>query len=203
MINHVAVAAVLMMTLSAATSAEPGPADSAAGAGAGTRYVQAATGNSLTFTFTQLGAATRGEFKTFATEFQYDPAQPAQGSLLVRVMIDSVDTQDEERDSALKDADLLDAGAHPAATYVAKSLASTAGGALEAVGKLTIRGVSRDLRLPLKIKSTAKGIELSGQTSIRRLDFGVGQGEFKTTDSLGDEVKIEYRVNLVRSPRRG
>jgi polyisoprenoid-binding protein YceI len=200
MTNPVAAAALLLMTLSAAaTSAEPAPTGAAAAGGA--RYVQATSGNSLTFTFTQLGAATQGEFKTFATELQYDPANPSAGSLLVRVMIDSVDTQDEERDQALKDADLFDARSHPAATYVAKSFATTSAGTLEAVGRLTLRGVSRDLRLPLTLQPTANGLALSGQTSIKRLDFGVGQGDFKSTESVGDEVKIEYRVNLVRSPR--
>ena len=169
--------------------------------GSGTRYVQAASGSSLAFTFTQLGAASTGHFKTFATELQYDQASPQQGSLLVRVMVESLDTQDAERDSTLKGADLFDAKTYPAATYVARSLARTASGGLEAVGKLTIRGVSKDLRVPLTIKPTAGGLELTGETSIKRLAFGVGQGEWQSTESVGDEVKIKYKVALVRAPR--
>lgn len=177
-----------------------GAAGSPAAAGA-PKYVQAASGSSLAFTFTQLGAATTGHFKTFATELQYDEANPAQGALLVRVTVDSLDTQDAERDDTLKTADLFDAQAHPAATYVAKSLARTASGGLEAVGKLTIRGVSKDLRLPLTLKPTTNGLELSGQTSIKRLDFGVGQGDWKSTESVGDEVKLQYKVMLVKASK--
>ncbi|HUQ12265.1 MAG TPA: YceI family protein [Steroidobacteraceae bacterium] len=161
------------------------------------KYVQASGGNSLAFTFTQLDAASTGHFKTFATELIYDEANPAQGSLLVRVMVDSLDTQDAERDGTLKSTDLFDTKAYPAATFVAKSLARNATGGLEAVGKLTIRGVSKDLRLPFTLKPTAAGMELSGQTSLKRLDFGVGQGEWKSTESVGDEVKIQYKVALV------
>lgn len=166
-----------------------------------TKYVQAAAGSNLAFTFTQLGAASTGHFKTFATELQYDAANPTQGSLLVRVKIDSLDTQDAERDGALKAPDLFDAAKYPAATYVAKTLARNTSGALEAVGKLTIRGVSRDLRLPLVLKPTANGLELSGQVAIRRLDFGVGQGEWQSTESVGDEVKLQYKVALVRASK--
>jgi polyisoprenoid-binding protein YceI len=74
----------------------------------------------------------------------------------------------------------------------------TPAGGIEAVGKLTLRGVSKDLRLPLTLKPTATGLELSGQTAIKRLDYGVGQGEWQSTESVGDEVKIRYKVALVR-----
>ncbi len=67
------------------------------------------------------------------------------------------------------------------------------------MGKLTLRGVTHDLRLPLKIVKTATGLELSGETAIKRLDYGVGQGDWKATDGVGDEVKIQYKVALVKA----
>ena len=79
------------------------------------------------------------------------------------------------------------------------SFAKRADGGLEAVGKLTLRGVTRDLRLPLKIIRTATGLELSGETAIKRLDYGVGQGEWKSTESVGDEVKLQYKVSLIKA----
>jgi len=191
--------AIGIPTAHAAAQAAPANAPAAAKPAAGpAKYTQANAGSSLSFTFSQLGADNTGRFKTFATEFSYDEANPAQGSLLVRVMTDSIDTGDAERDGTLKSTDLLDTKAHPAATYVARSLSRGASGGLEAVGKLTIRGVSKDLRLPLTIKPTANGLELSGQVTIKRLDFGVGQGEWKSTESVGDEVKVQYKVALVR-----
>ena len=199
MTNRLAIA-LIALTLGAPTLAAEPAAKPAAPARA-TKYQQATSGSSLQFTFTQLDAASTGRFKTFATEFSYDEANPAAGSLLVRVMIDSVDTQDAERDGTLKSVDLFDAKGHPAATYVAKTLARNAAGGLEAVGKLTIRGVSKDLRLPLTLKPTANGLELSGQASIKRLDYGVGQGEWKSTESVGDEVKIQYKVALVKAAK--
>lgn len=190
------------VAMAAEPAAKPATASTAKPDAAGTvKYTQANSGSSLAFTFSQLGADNTGRFKTFATEFSYDEANPAQGSLLVRVMIESIDTGDAERDGTLKSTDLFDAKGHPAATYVARSLARGAAGGLEAVGKLTIRGVSRDLRLPLTLKPTANGLELSGQVSINRLDFGVGQGEWKSTESVGDEVKVQYKVALVKAAK--
>jgi polyisoprenoid-binding protein YceI len=188
--------------ISTAVAAQPAAMPAAKPAAAGpVKYTQANAGSSLAFTFSQLGADNTGRFKTFATEFSYDEANPAQGSLLVRVMIDSLDTGDAERDGTLKSADLFDAKGYPAATYVARSLARGASGGLEAVGKLTIRGVSKDVRLPLTLKPVSNGLELSGQVYIKRLDFGIGQGEWKSTESVGDEVKVQYKVALVRAAK--
>lgn len=184
--------ALLALLALNAQAAEPARASA-------TKYVQAASGNSLAFTFKQLDAASTGQFKTFATQLVYDEKNPAAGSLDVKVTIGSLDTQDGERDDTLKSADLFDAQKFPTATFVAKSLARNSAGGLEAVGKLTLRGVSKDLRLPLTLKPTTSGLELSGQATIKRLDYGVGQGDWKSTESVGDEVKIQYKVALVRA----
>jgi len=179
---------------SAATPAATTPAT-----GAPPRYTQNAAKSSLKFTFEQAGAAASGNFKKFTTVLIYDEKNLAASSLNVRVEIASVDTQEPERDAMLKDADLFNAAKYPAATFVASSLAKRSDGGFEAVGKLTIRDTTHDLRLPLTLKPTPDGLELSGKTANKRLDYGVGQGEMKATDSVGDEVKIEYAVSLVRS----
>jgi polyisoprenoid-binding protein YceI len=183
-------------------AAKPASAAVAAPAQATTalpHYVQAPSGNSLTFTFVQEGAASKGTFKQFATELRYDEKALASSNLNVKVQMASVDTQEKDRNELITGPDLFDTAKFPVAQYVASSFAKRADGGLEAVGKLTIRNITHDLRLPLTLKSTAKGLELSGKTSFRRLDYGVGQGEWKSTEGVGDEVKIEYAVSLVRS----
>jgi polyisoprenoid-binding protein YceI len=195
MTNYLAIPAIMFLLAGTAQAAEK-PATPASSA---VRYLQAATGNSLSFTFTQLGADSTGQFSKFTTELIYDDRNPAASSLDVKIDIGSLDTQDAERDDALKGADLFDSKTHPTATYVARTLARNPAGGLEAVGQLTLRGVKKDLRLPLVLKTTTDGLELSGQTSIKRLDHGVGQGEWQSTESVGDEVKIQYKVMLVRA----
>jgi len=37
---------------------------------------------------------------------------------------------------------------------------------------------------------------LTGQTTIKRLDFGVGQGDWKSTEWVGDAVTVSYSVRL-------
>ncbi len=156
-------------------------------------------GSTLTFTFDQAGAASQGKFGQFTVEMAYDAKNLAASSIKVVVQTASLDTQDKDRDSTLASAELLDTKQFPTATYAASSLVAGAGGKVEAVGKLTLRGVTRDLRIPLTIRPAGPGLELTGETSIKRLDFGVGQGEWKSTESVGDTVKIQYKVMLNRA----
>jgi polyisoprenoid-binding protein YceI len=195
MTNYLAIPALAFLLVGTAQAAEK----PAAPAPSAVRYLQAATGNSLDFTFTQLGANSTGQFRKFTAALTYDEGNLAASSLDVKIDIGSLDTQDAERDEALRGADLFDSKTHPTATYLARTLARNSAGGLEAVGQLTLRGVKKDLRLPLILKTTTDGLELSGQTSIKRLDYGVGQGEWQSTESVGDEVKIQYRVSLVRA----
>lgn len=212
-IAWITIAALCAGSCSAAETPAPTPASKPAAAKPATapaaapvqgttalpHYVQASSGSSLTFSFVQEGAVNKGSFKQFATELRYDEKAPASGSLHVKVQMASVDAQDKDRNELITGSDLFDAAKFPVARYVASSFAKRADGSLEAVGKLTIRNITHDLRLPLSLKPTAQGLELSGKTAIKRLDYGVGQGEWKATDSVSDEVKIEYAVSLVRS----
>jgi polyisoprenoid-binding protein YceI len=181
----------------AATPAPPKPA--AAATATATRYAQVPGSGSLTFAFMQAGAENLGSFRQFVTELAYDAKQPEAGTLEVTVQMASLDTQDKDRNDMLAGADLFDVQKYPTAQYVANSFAKRANGQLEAAGKLTLRGVTRDLRIPLTIRDTPNGVELSGEVTIERLDYGVGQGDWRATDSVGNEVKVQFKVPLAKS----
>jgi polyisoprenoid-binding protein YceI len=166
-----------------------------------TQYVADPARSTLAFEFVQAGAQSRGVFGKFSTTLRFNEKSPTGSGLAVTVQVASVDTKDKDRDSTLQGADLFDTAKFPTATFVAQSLAKRADGGLEAVGKLTIRGVTRDWRLPLTLKrGTEAGrpvIDLSGTTTLKRLQFGVGQGEWQSTEWVPDEVKVVYNVRLL------
>ncbi len=167
-------------------------------AGAPPRFAQAPGTGALTFRFVQAGAETEGSFRKFSTELAYDENNLAASTLKVTVQIASLATQDQERDTELAGANLLDTKKFPTAQFMASSLARRGNG-LEAVGKLTLHGVTRELHLPLTIRKTAAGVEIAGETTIRRLDYSVGQGDWKSTEWVGDDVKLQYKVPLTRA----
>jgi polyisoprenoid-binding protein YceI len=162
-------------------------------------YVLDQAKSTLEFTFTQAGALNKGKFKRFPVTFDFAPDNPAGGRLDVTVEIASLDTGDKERDDTLKGDDLFAAAKFPQAHFLATQFAKTAAG-FEAQGKLTIRDQTRDVRVPFTFRTAVEqGATvgyMSGKTTIRRLDYGVGQGDWKATDQVGNEVGVTFALRL-------
>jgi polyisoprenoid-binding protein YceI len=179
--------------------ADPAQPPAAAATAAATHYVLDPAKSSLEFGFLQAGAKNKGRFRHFAVSFDFSPASPGASRLDVTVEMNSVDTGDEERDTTLRGADLFAVTKFPQAHFTASQIDKTAAG-YDAVGKLTIRGVTRDMRVPLTFRTaTENGAAagyMSGKTSLRRLDYGVGQGDWKATDQVGDEVEVSFALRL-------
>jgi polyisoprenoid-binding protein YceI len=155
--------------------------------------------STLEFTFQQAGAQNKGRFTRFPVTLDFSPADPATGRLEVTVEITSLDTGDHDRDETLRSADLFDVAKFPRAHFLATQFSRTATG-FEAIGKLTIRDATRDVRVPFTFRTaTENGAAvgyMSGKTSLRRLDYGVGQGDWKATDQVGNDVAVSFALRL-------
>ena len=161
--------------------------------------------STLSFAFTQAGAHNKGRFDKFDVNLLFDAAQSQASRLDVVVQVSSLDTSDKDRDSTLRGADLFNAAKFPQAHFSATLFTRIDATHFEATGKLTIRDVTRDLRVPFTFAPAAGGSgagSMTGQVLIRRLEFGVGQGEWKSTEWVGDEVAVSFALRLVAAPAR-
>jgi polyisoprenoid-binding protein YceI len=117
--------------------------------------------------------------------------------------INSIETNNEQRDTHLKSADFFDAGAHPQLHFNSEGYKAS-GDTLE--GKLTIRGITRPVTFEVDFSGIAKdpygqtkaGLSLDGKLS--RKDFGLVWNAVTEAGSVvvSDEVKIHAEVQLVR-----
>jgi len=160
----------------------------------GSAFTLVAAHSSLTYGFTQAGAENQGRFKSFAVSFD-----PAADRLQVVIDMRSFDTGDQQRNDILGGKDLFDVTQYPQSRFIASRIAKTATG-YEATGSLTLRGVTRTITIPFTWRTAmAQGHTLgylSGQTTVRRLDFGVGQGQWQSTEWVGNDVTLHYSLTL-------
>jgi len=154
----------------------------------------------LEFSATLAGGDFDGAFRRFKADIDFDPADLAGSRFGVEIDTASADTGDAERDLALKGADFFAVERWPSARFSAERFVALGNGRFEALGKLTIRDTTREIRLPFGFKPVADGAraELEGGIAIRRLDYGVGQGEWQDTQWVGDEVRIRFTLLLQR-----
>jgi polyisoprenoid-binding protein YceI len=154
----------------------------------------------LGFTGLLTGGTFQGSFNRFQPEISFDPADLAGSRFRVTVETASADTRDGDRDAILKGPDFFAVERWPKATFEATKFAAAGPGRYTAQGKLTLRDVTRDVTLAFSFKPAADGrtATLAGATSVNRLDFGVGQGDWRDTQMVGNEVKISFDLLLRR-----
>ena len=155
--------------------------------------------STLTFSFVQAGAQNQGRFTRFPVNFDFSSDNLAAGRLEVVVEMSSLDSGDQERDDTLRGADMFTVTKFPQSHFTATQFVKTATG-FEAIGKLTIRGVTRDARVPFSFRiATENGMTvgyMNGKTSLKRLDYGVGQGDWKSTEWVGADVGVSFALRL-------
>ena len=152
----------------------------------------------LEFVGLQAGAEFKGVFHKFTANVDFAPDALASSRIDVQIDMNSVDSMDKDRDGTIRGKDVFDVAHNPTAHYVTKSITKTAAG-FSALGALTLRGVTKDVPIEFQFVPGAAGAKLSGSAKLNRLDFGVGQGDWKSTETVGDAVKINF--SLVLTPK--
>jgi polyisoprenoid-binding protein YceI len=163
-------------------------------AGAGPLGADGSSGT-LEFSATQADAKFTGAFRRFQVVLDFDPAQPVTGQLDVDVDTASIDSQDAERDEILRGPEFFSTARHPKARFHATRF-ERAGNGWRANGELTIRGVTKPVPVTFTLVPAGTGTVMKGSASLRRLDFGLGQGEWASTEWVGDEVDVRFELKL-------
>ena len=152
----------------------------------------------LEFVGVQAGADFTGGFHKFTAAVDFAPDALESSRIEVQIDVNSVDSMDKDRDKTMRGSDVFDVAHWPTAHYVTRSVTKSAAG-YAAVGALTLRGVTKDVPIEFKFAQTAAGAKLEGTAKLKRLDFGAGQGDWKSTEWVADEVKV--RFSLVLKPK--
>jgi polyisoprenoid-binding protein YceI len=153
-------------------------------------------GSSLEFYGKQAGAEFKGVFHRFTAAIDFSPDALEAAHFDVQIELDSLDTADKDRDKTMRSADIFDVARFPTAHYVTRAFSKTAGG-FRALGTLTLHGVSKDVPVDFTFATAAPGARLDGTANLKRLDFAVGQGDWKNTEWVADEVRVKFSLRLV------
>jgi polyisoprenoid-binding protein YceI len=186
----------LIASLALLTSMPPAGAVDATGGAAS--YTADAQQSRLEFVGVQAGADFKAAFRKFTAAVDFAPDALASSHFDVQIDLNSVDSMDKDRDTTIRGSDIFDVAHSPTAHYVTRSFAKTATG-YAAVGALTLRGVTRDVPIDFQFTKEAAGARLEGTAKLKRLDFGAGQGDWKSTEWVADAVKISF--SLVLKPK--
>ena len=150
--------------------------------------------SSVAAVFKQMGVPVEASFKSFTAQIDYDAARPEAAKAAVDINTSSMDLGDAEYNREVAKKEWFNTVQFPKASFVSTSIKAAAPGKLNVTGKLTIKGRSANVSFPLTVKTDAGKQVFEGQLPIRRLAFNIGEGEWKDTSMVADEVVIKFRV---------
>ena len=154
--------------------------------------------STLTFTNSYQGVEYTGRFRRFDAVIDYDPGDLAHAKFDVTVDITSLDTRNSERDHTALGADFFDTAKFPKAHFVTTAFHKTTDGKVIADGVLMLRGVSKPVALTVSFKPDGATATLDVTAQVKRLDFGIGTGQWADPSMIGDGVTVHGHLSLKR-----
>lgn len=156
--------------------------------------------STLTFTNAYQGVQYAGQFRRFEAKIDYDPNDLAHAKFDVSIDITSLDTQNSERDQAALGVDFFNTAKFPKAHFVTTTFHQAADGKVSADGVLTLRGISKPVTLTVVFVPHAGGATLDVMAQLKRLDFGIGAGQWADPTMIGNGVAVRGHLVLTPTP---
>jgi polyisoprenoid-binding protein YceI len=150
--------------------------------------------SNVTITFKQLNVPVDASFKKFNAQISYDAAKPETSKANVDIDVSSFDLGDPEYNREVMKKEWFNAAQFPKASFISSQIKPGAAGKLDVTGKLTIKGKTTDVSFPLTVKKDGANQVFEGMLPIKRLTYNIGDGEWKDTSMVADEVTIKFRV---------
>lgn len=150
--------------------------------------------SSVGFTYEQMGVRMDGEFREFAATLSFDPAQVDQAQASFQVNLGSVDLGAPDFDAELQKPDWFNTKAFPDATFESKSIASKADNLYEVQGVLTIKGEQQLVTFDAKFEQKADQGLFSGEFTIERAAFKIGEGSWSSFDIVANDVLVRFNL---------
>ena len=120
--------------------------------------------------------------------------------------INSINTNNEQRDEHLKGADFFDAASFPKLTFTSTSISKTGDDEYKLTGNLTIKGITNPVELNVThggsmtdpFGRAKTGFEVTGK--FNRKDFGLTWSAATETGGIvvSDEVKLQANVQFIK-----
>ncbi|MEM7618526.1 MAG: cytochrome b/b6 domain-containing protein [Pseudomonadota bacterium] len=162
----------------------------------------------IEFEATQYDEPFTGRFESFSGDIIFDHDDLINSRVEIEIDITSIKTGSTDRDSQALDLEWFNSDKFPNAVFKATEFLMrkpnhTNPNHYEARGDLTLRGVTLPLILPfsLVIDENAQGqktAQMNAEIILNRLDYGVGQGQWESTETIGGQVFMKVFVKAYK-----
>jgi len=154
------------------------------------------TGSEIAFTTKQMGVPVEGKFGKFSAQIALDPKKPETGSVALTIDTASARFGSPELDAEVPKSTWLNVPKFPQASFQSSAIKAAGAGKFEVTGKLTIKGATQTVVVPVQVAQSGAASTASGTFVIKRLAFKVGDNEWADTSMLADDIQIRFKLAL-------
>lgn len=148
------------------------------------------------FTMQAHGQELIGSFKGVKGDINFDEKNLDKSSVNVTIDIATVSTGNTQRDGHLQAGPWFDAATAPVAKFVSTKVVKNTAGGYEAIGNFTLKGVTKEIRIPFEYTGTADAGTFTGKTEIKRKDFNVGPAD---KEDPGNDIAIAFDIPVTKN----
>jgi polyisoprenoid-binding protein YceI len=146
----------------------------------------------------------RGHFDKFDATIETSKEDFSDAKIRFEADVNSINTNNEQRDTHLKSADFFDAENHPKMTFESTSVKKLSDNEMQVNGKLTLRGVTKEVTLNVIYNGVVSGfsdVKVAGfevSTKLNRFDYGLQWNALTEAGGVvvSNEVKIEIQAEF-------
>ncbi|MFK5855839.1 MAG: YceI family protein [Bacteroidota bacterium] len=150
---------------------------------------------------------TTGQFQDYEGTVLSDKPDFSDAKINFSIEVESIDTDDADRDEHLLSPDFFDAEKYQKITFKSTSMKNIGENVYELTGDLTMHGITKTISLEAKYGGTINdpwgntkaGFKITG--IINRTDFGLKYNSVMDTGGLmiGEEITITCKIELLKT----
>jgi polyisoprenoid-binding protein YceI len=150
----------------------------------------------ISFTSKQMGVPVEGKFRFFDAQLTFDPKKPEAAKINFKIDLSSVSVGGPETEVEIAKAEWFNTKAFPVATFESTRVSAVSKDKLSVSGKLTIKGIMREILVPVVLTQSGTTTSATGMFVLKRLEFNLGNTDWKDTSLVADEVPVKFKLAL-------
>ena len=150
----------------------------------------------IVFVSKQMGVPVEGSFRKFDAQVAFDPRKPEGGSVALQIDCASATLGIPQTDAELAKPAWFDVAHHPKARFESSAIQAKGDGRFEVAGKLTLKGATKNVVVPVEITQSNGQSVATGSFTIQRLAYKIGEGEWTDTSMVADDVQVRFKLAL-------
>jgi hypothetical protein len=110
--------------------------------------------------------------------------------------LDDEQVRDGSAEAELVKPDWFNTPKFPKATFTSTGVKALGGGRFEITGTLGIKGATQPVTVPVTLTQSGGATTANGAFTVKRLDFRIGDGEWKDVSVVANEVQVKFKLAL-------